>query len=90
MVGVQTVRGPVEVERLGPTPMHENVFVLGAEILQNLLGYPDHWDEQARVADAVAKLTELKQRGIDTIVDPTVIGLAATYPGFSGSTSRLM
>ena len=70
--------------------MHEHVFVLGAEILQNYPGYPDHRDEQARVADAVAKLTELKQREIDTIVDPTAIGLAATYPGFSGSTSRSM
>jgi phosphotriesterase-related protein len=75
VAGVQTVRGPVEVERLGPTLMHEHVFVLGAEMLQNYPGYPDHWDEQARVADAVTKLTELKRRGIDTIVDPTVIGL---------------
>jgi hypothetical protein len=26
--------------------MHEHVFVLGAEMLQNYPGYPDHWDEQ--------------------------------------------
>ncbi|MGZ6855321.1 MAG: phosphotriesterase family protein, partial [Mycobacteriaceae bacterium] len=38
------------------------------------------WDEDARVADAVAKLTELASRGIDTIVDPTVIGLGRYLP----------
>jgi phosphotriesterase-related protein len=35
VVGVQTVHGPVEIERLGPTLMHEHVFVLGAEMAQN-------------------------------------------------------
>jgi phosphotriesterase-related protein len=40
-------------------------------MLQNYPGHPDRWDEQAWVADAVAKLTELTRRGIDTTVDPT-------------------
>lgn len=52
--------------------MHEHVFVLNEEIRQN---YPGDWDEEARVADAAAKLTALRQRGCDTIADPTVIGL---------------
>jgi len=75
---VQTVRGPVEAAALGRVLMHEHVFVLGTEIRQN---YPDAWgDEESRVSDAVARLRALKERGIDTIVDPTVIGLGRYLP----------
>jgi phosphotriesterase-related protein len=69
---VETIRGPVDTAALGTTYMHEHVFVLSPELISN---YPETWDEQARVAEAVAKLTELKGLGVDTIVDPTVIGL---------------
>ncbi len=72
MTQVETVRGPVDVARLGTTFMHEHVFVLNEEVRQN---YPADWDEEERVVDAAAKLNALKQRGCDTIVDPTVIGL---------------
>ena len=72
MPQVETVRGPVDVADLGPTLMHEHVFVLTPEVMAD---YGDWWDEEERVADAVAKLRELRQRGIRTIVDPTVIGL---------------
>ena len=72
MAQVETVRGPVDADRLGITLMHEHVFVLNEEIRLN---YPADWDEEARVADAAAKLNALQQRGCDTIVDPTVIGL---------------
>ena len=78
MVQVQTVRGPVDTSGLGTTLMHEHVFVLNTEMMEN---YPEEWgDEAERVADAVAKLTELKGRGVDTIVDPTVIGLGRYIP----------
>jgi phosphotriesterase-related protein len=72
MALVETARGPVDVARLGTTFMHEHVFVLNEEIRQN---YPADWDEDERVTHAAAKLNELRQRGCDTIVDPTVIGL---------------
>jgi phosphotriesterase-related protein len=77
MATVQTVRGPVESAQLGNVLMHEHVFVLGEEIRQN---YPDYWNEEERIADAVSKLTELAARGISTIVDPTVIGLGRYIP----------
>lgn len=77
MSEVQTVRGPVDTAALGRVLMHEHVFVLGTEIMQN---HPEGWDEEARVADAVAQLRALKQRGIDSIVDPTVIGLGRYLP----------
>lgn len=72
MPAVQTVRGPVDVEALGTTLVHEHVFVLNSEIREN---YPADWDEDARVDDAIAKLSALAARGCQTIVDPTVVGL---------------
>jgi phosphotriesterase-related protein len=77
MAQVQSVRGPLDTARLGTTLMHEHVFVLSAEIREN---YPAYWDEDVRVADAVEKLRELKGAGVDTIVDPTVIGLGRYIP----------
>jgi phosphotriesterase-related protein len=77
MSRVETVRGAIEVNRLGTTLMHEHVFVLNEEIRQN---YPSAWDEEERVRDAIAKLREVKTRGVDTIVDPTVIGLGRYIP----------
>ena len=69
---VETVRGAVEVDRLGLTLMHEHVFVLNEEVRQN---YPAGWDEDDRVDDAIGQLTALAARGCQTIVDPTVLGL---------------
>jgi phosphotriesterase-related protein len=80
MSTVETVRGGRDTGSLGKVLMHEHVFVLGTEILQNYPDYPNPWDEEQRVADAVAKLRALKERGIDTIVDPTVIGLGRYIP----------
>ena len=58
--------------------MHEHVFVLSPEILQN---YPEVWgDEEKRVADAITRLNELKARGVDSIVDLTVVGLGRYIP----------
>jgi phosphotriesterase-related protein len=75
---VETVRGAIPTTDLGVVFMHEHVFVLSHEIIAN---YPEAWgDEAAREADAVAKLNELKALGVDTIVDPTVIGLGRYIP----------
>jgi phosphotriesterase-related protein len=78
MASVQTVRGPVELGNLGQTLMHEHVFVLSTEHVQNYgSGW---WDEEARVAEAIAKLNSLYAKGIHTIVDPTVWGLGRYIP----------
>src|SRR5262245_28256942 len=76
-VMVPTVRGPVPAADLGPTLAHEHVFVLTTDVQAN---YSDEWDEQARVADAITRLRELKALGVDTIADPTVIGLGRYIP----------
>jgi phosphotriesterase-related protein len=78
MATVETALGPVETTDLGRVLMHEHVFVLSVEIQQN---YPEEWgDEDERVSDAVRRLTELKEAGIDTILDPTAIGLGRYIP----------
>ncbi len=72
MAMVETVRGAVDVSRLGPTLMHEHVFFMNTEYLQN---YGDRWwDEEKRVADAVERLRSVAARGVRTFVDPTVWG----------------
>ena len=79
MPTVPTVRGPLDTADLGRTLMHEHVFVLSTEHVQNH-GTGGWWDEEERVADAVTKLDELAALGIDTIVDPTVWGLGRYLP----------
>jgi phosphotriesterase-related protein len=75
---INTVKGPIDSSRLGPTLMHEHVFVLSTEVMQN---YPEGWgDEEKRVADAISRLNQLKARGVDSIVDLTVIGLGRYIP----------
>lgn len=52
--------------------------MMTTEIAQN---YPEGFgDEDRRVADAITRLNELKSRGVDTIVDLTVIGLGRYLP----------
>ncbi len=77
MPTVETVKGPVDLDALGPTLMHEHVFVMQPEPLTayvNMFG-GGYWDEEERVADAIAKLTRLREGGISTIVEPTAFGL---------------
>src|SRR5262249_6656143 len=78
MSGVSTVRGPIDTAQLGTTLMHEHIFILSPEIMQN---FPETWgDEERRVQDAINRLNELHSRGVDTIVDLTVIGLGRYIP----------
>src|SRR5579862_10015620 len=78
MTAIHSVRGALDTTQLGVTLMHEHVFVLSTEILQN---YPEIWgDEEQRVADAAARLNELYEVGVRSIVDLTVIGLGRYIP----------
>jgi phosphotriesterase-related protein len=72
VVQVPTVLGPVNVAELGTTLMHEHIILVNPEIERN---YPGGFDEDAEVARAQQRLTELKAMGVDTVVDLTVIGL---------------
>lgn len=74
---VPTVTGSIPVEQLGKTLAHEHVFVVGEEFRQN---YQADWDEEEKTAQAVRDLNELKSLGIDSIMDPTVVGLGRYIP----------
>jgi phosphotriesterase-related protein len=75
---VNTAAGAISATELGVTLMHEHVFIMTTEITQN---YPEGWGDGAkREADAIVRLNELKSRGVDTIVDLTVIGLGRYIP----------
>jgi len=76
---VETARGPIPISDLGRTLMHEHVFVLTPDHLANY-GPGGFWVEDDRVADAVVRLSRLKDKGIDSIVDPTVVGLGRDIP----------
>jgi phosphotriesterase-related protein len=82
MSTVETVRGPVASAELGPTLLHEHIFVLQPEALQNYghVWGASYWDEEVRVADAVEKLRAVRAAGIRTIVDPTAPGLGRYIP----------
>jgi phosphotriesterase-related protein len=69
---ISTVLGEVDPGDLGVTLAHEHVFVLTADSQQQ---WPGEWDEEEKVAEAVAKLQALVDSGVRTIVDPTVDGL---------------
>ncbi|HXZ64962.1 MAG TPA: phosphotriesterase-related protein [Streptosporangiaceae bacterium] len=78
MPQVHTVLGPVDASALGPTLMHEHIFILTADVQQN---YPEEWgDDDERVADAVRQLRALAAAGITTLVDVTVIGQGRYLP----------
>ena len=75
---LNTARGAIGADDLGVTLMHEHVFIMTTEIMEN---YPEGWGDGARrEADAIARLDELKSRGVDTIVDLTVVGLGRYIP----------
>jgi phosphotriesterase-related protein len=66
--------------------MHEHVFVLSTEHLQNYGS--DWWDEDARIEDAVTRLNALYAKGVHTIVDPTVWGLGRYIPRIQAIAAR--
>ncbi|HEX6130017.1 MAG TPA: phosphotriesterase-related protein [Candidatus Limnocylindria bacterium] len=70
---VSTCRGPVSPADIGPTLIHEHIFVRNPELELNL---PDgEWDEASAIDRAVAGLEALHGLGIRTVVDLTVPGL---------------
>ncbi|HEX3706384.1 MAG TPA: phosphotriesterase-related protein [Mycobacteriales bacterium] len=77
MPEIPTAGGPIDTGALGRTLIHEHVFVMTTEVQAN---FKTDWDEERNVTDAIAKLTALKEAGIDTIADPTVVGLGRYIP----------
>src|SRR5205814_2038364 len=74
---VHTVRGPVPADHLGPTLMHEHVFVVDAEYAWNY--YPAE-EVADHIAAAAAQLNAAYEAGVRTIVDCTVLGVGRIVP----------
>lgn len=79
VAGVPVATGAVvDAADLGTTLMHEHVFVRTPDAAWDWdLGWGD---TEARVADAVKRLEDLKDAGVDTIVDLTVPGNGRDVP----------
>ena len=72
MRSVPTLRGEVAVDDLGVTLMHEHVFVLTAD---RVVDDPESLDLDQVVPEAVRRLHAVADVGVQTIVDPSVVGL---------------
>ena len=78
VASISTARGSIDSSQLGVTLMHEHIFVIDADVWLN---YPSEWEsEEKQIANAVARLNDLKTRGVDSIVDLTVVGLGRFIP----------
>jgi len=70
---VQTYGGPRDPADLGPTLLHEHIFVRDPELERDLPG--SEWDVDVCVPRAARQLEALHALGIRTVVDLTVPGL---------------
>jgi phosphotriesterase-related protein len=72
MATIQTANGALEAAGLGVTLMHEHVFTRSPGVFE---AWPHLWDRDTEVALAVKTFRELKEAGVDTIVDLTTVDL---------------
>ena len=84
---IDTATGPIDSADLGRVLMHEHVFIISPEMKDNV---PEDWgDDETRLADAARRLTELKDSGIDAILDPTALGLGRYIPRIAELARRI-
>jgi phosphotriesterase-related protein len=69
---VPTVTGDISIDELGFTLPHEHIVLFEPELDQN---YPGWWNESEQVGIAQDRLCRLKQLGVDSLIDMTVLGL---------------
>ncbi len=74
MATIDTLDGPLDTSELGTVLMHEHVFNLTAEIQIAHPGF-NGWDPEVEVPRARRTLRELKEAGVDTLVELSPIGL---------------
>ena len=84
MTTIQSATGALETGDMGFTLMHEHVLVLWPPMYQQ---YPELFDREAQMTNAVAKLKKAVAAGVKTIVDLTPIDLGRD-PGFIREASQ--
>ncbi|HZU77935.1 MAG TPA: phosphotriesterase-related protein [Dehalococcoidia bacterium] len=72
MPQVQTATGPIDTADLGQTLMHEHVAMLSHSVRANV---PGAWDPDAVAERCAARLRDVMQRGVRTIVDLSTVDL---------------
>lgn len=72
MASIPTVSGPVPPDELGRVLPHEHLCVTTEGLARN---FPRVWDEERAHERAVRKVRAAREHGVDTLVDPTVMGL---------------
>ena len=74
MARIETLNGPVDTAQLGTVLMHEHVFNITAEIQIVHPGF-NGWDPDVEIPKAQRTLRQVKEAGIDTLVELSPIGL---------------
>jgi phosphotriesterase-related protein len=67
---VETVQGPVDADELGTTLIHEHVRFRDEATSDQ---WPGRYDDEAELLTAIEAVTAAKDRGVQTIVDPTAM-----------------
>jgi phosphotriesterase-related protein len=70
MPTVNTVQGPVEASELGVVLIHEHLRFRDEAVA---VEWPDRYDEQAELDAALEVVGAAKERGVETIVEPTAM-----------------
>jgi phosphotriesterase-related protein len=70
MASVETVNGAVGAEELGTVLIHEHVRFRDEAVAEQ---WPGRYDEAAELTAALEAVGAAKQRGVQTIVDPTAM-----------------
>jgi len=70
MASVQTVQGAVDAEELGLVLVHEHVRFRDEAIAAE---WPERYDERAEMDAALEAVAAARERGVQTIVDPTAM-----------------
>ena len=72
MATVQTVTGPIDTSAMGFTLIHEHLRVLSDAVVMQ---WPHLYDEKQELERSIKQASAARERGVKTIVDPTVMGL---------------
>lgn len=71
---VETLAGPLDTAKLGTTLMHEHLVAVTPEIQWSYPGFHD-WDPEVVIPKLREAMRQVKQAGIDTLVEVTPLGL---------------
>ena len=70
MPDVQTVQGALDAQELGIVLAHEHVRFRDEAVAEN---WPGRYDEQLELDAALLAVRDAKERGVQTIVEPTAM-----------------